>query len=94
MKINKTDRGFKIGYFKDTSGTLCSIQESSSVDPLLWLGANSFELKQLIDGEWQDVEINPVDTIGNNRMLLSQEAVKELLPQLEYFAEHGKLKEE
>ena len=33
MKIDYTERGFRIAAFKDRNGELCSIQESSSVTP-------------------------------------------------------------
>ena len=38
MKITLTSRGFRIASFKDANGEDCSIQESSSVLPRLWLG--------------------------------------------------------
>ena len=69
MKIKCTDRGFRYATFKDCYGELCSIQESCSVLPSLWLGTDE------------------------NRMHLSQKMVKDLLPLLTYFAEHGVLPE-
>jgi len=39
MKITYTPRGFRIAKFKDANNESCSIQESSSVLPRLWLGA-------------------------------------------------------
>jgi hypothetical protein len=33
-------RGFWLGKFRDTYGQPCSIQESSSVEPSVWLGVN------------------------------------------------------
>ena len=41
MKIDYTERGFRIAAFKDRNGELCSIQESSSVTPSIWLGCGS-----------------------------------------------------
>lgn len=67
MKIKYIGRGFRIASFKDRYGESCSILESSSVTPSLWLG---------VDG---------------NRMHLSQKMVKDLLPLLTHFAEHGVL---
>ena len=69
MKIKYTGRGFRFATFKDRYGESCSIQESSSVVPSLWLGADE------------------------NRMHLSQKMVKDLLPLLTHFAEHGVLPE-
>ena len=37
----KTNRGFEIQHFIDDYGVDCSIQESSSVDPHIWLGVNN-----------------------------------------------------
>lgn len=41
----KTARGFEIQYFYDDYSIRCSIQESSSVDPHLWLGVADDSLK-------------------------------------------------
>lgn len=62
-----SDRGFNILAFNDAYGEECSLQESSSVEPSIWLG------------------------IDKNRMHLRQHQVKELLPYLQYFVEHGEL---
>ena len=40
MKITKTQRGFERIDFKDDYGESCSLQQSSSVDPHIWLGCN------------------------------------------------------
>ena len=69
MKLEYTPRAFRLALFKDRCGVVCSIQESSSVVPSLWLGVDS------------------------NRMHLSQEMVKALLPLLTHFTEHGVLPE-
>lgn len=67
MKTKYIGRGFYFATFKDRYGESCSIQESSSVVPSIWLG---------VDG---------------NRMHLSRKMVKDLLPLLTRFAEHGVL---
>jgi len=69
MKIECTDRGFRFADFKDCYGVECSIQESSTVVPCIWFGAE------------------------DRRMHLSQKMVKDLLPLLTHFAEHGVLPE-
>ena len=69
MKITYTPRAFRIATFKDRYGETCSIQESSSIVPSIWLGA------------------------GSNRMHLSQKMVKNLIPFLTHFVEHGVLPE-
>lgn len=40
----KTNRGFEIHHFKDDYGADCSIQESSSVEPHIWLGVHKPEI--------------------------------------------------
>ncbi|MBO7688800.1 MAG: hypothetical protein J6V72_20640 [Kiritimatiellae bacterium] len=67
MKINYTARGFRFATFEDCYGEPCSIQESCTVLPRLWLGTDE------------------------TRMHLSQKMVKDLLPLLTHFAEHGVL---
>ena len=36
----KTNRGFELNHFTDDYGVDCSIQESSSVEPHIWLGVH------------------------------------------------------
>lgn len=87
MQYKKTERGFGFYEFKDRYGFECSLQESSLVDPSIWLGADKSS-----DGK-------PVGVIGelvnghvlDGRMHLSQEQVAELLPLLHYFVETGYL---
>lgn len=35
-----TQRGFALAEFRDTYGQPCSVQESSSIDPRLWVGVD------------------------------------------------------
>ncbi len=95
------DRGFKGAVFKDMHGVECSIQESSACAIendgegwRLWLGVDNPEIKVFRpdDGGWKDVPI-PGDALLKGRMHLSQRQVRELLPQLQYFAETGSLAE-
>lgn len=41
----KTSRGFEINHFYDGYGVDCSIQESSAVEPHVWLGVHTPEIK-------------------------------------------------
>lgn len=41
MKKYKTNRGFERINFRDLYGSLCSIQESSSVTETIWLGVDN-----------------------------------------------------
>lgn len=65
LNIRKTARGFSLIEFEDYYHHDCSLQESSNIDPCIWLG------------------------VGNNRMHLNQEQVKELLPYLQRFVDTG-----
>lgn len=42
-----TCRGFKMLKFKDDYDELCNIQESSNVEPHIWLGTNEAQVKVL-----------------------------------------------
>ena len=39
--LMKTARGFEVVHFKDDYGIDCSIQESSAVEPHIWLGVHN-----------------------------------------------------
>lgn len=41
----KTVRGFEVVHFLDDYGVDCSLQESSSVDPHIWLGVHTPEIQ-------------------------------------------------
>jgi hypothetical protein len=41
MKTEKTQRGFNLSSFTDENGYECSLQESSSCEPRIWLGVNN-----------------------------------------------------
>lgn len=100
MEIEKTSRGFRISKFKDEYGVECTIQESSIIEEEghIWFGPAALNLKKLQNG-WHDVQFPlPGDTAdtkysAHTRMHLSQSQVKELLPLLTHFAEHGYLPE-
>lgn len=38
FKHAKTDRGFRIVSFDDSNGNCCTLQDSSAVDPHVWVG--------------------------------------------------------
>lgn len=94
------DRGFYKGEWTDAYGARCSIQESSLVadEGHIWLGCNDIGLKRFEPGKgWTDVELEQNNGPGgvhhsaNTRMHLSQSMVRDLLPLLQHFAEHGDL---
>lgn len=97
MKFGQTGRGFQLVEFTDRGGEVCSIQESSAMDEegLIWLGCKDLNVKVMKEGMmgWHDLDIKNMDGVkefvANNRMHLSQSMVKDLLPLLTYFAEHG-----
>ncbi len=79
MKWKKTVRGFDCGEFVDRYEQKCSIQKSSlATEDCIWLGVDTN-----IKGE--DVD---------ERMHLTQEDVKDLLPGLRHFARTGELRRE
>lgn len=93
MQFQSTNRGFSYAEFKDAKGEICTLQESSSYEPCIWLGAKEVSV-QYLDGGWKKLDIPALvgkDFVGNQRMKLNQEQVKELLPYLQYFAENGEL---
>ena len=106
METEYTNRGFAYRNFTDEGGNECSIQESSNaMKACIWLGCNKIGLQHFTSinepgGQgWVAVtEPDEVHTlkehyVANNRMQLDQQTVKNLLPALQYFAEHGTLPE-
>ena len=98
MNITHTDRGFARVEFTDRNEVPCSLQKSSiATEDCIWLGANDIGLKRFEPGKgWHDVvlEREPpggVNHVANNRMHLSQENVRALLPLLQGFAATGDL---
>lgn len=41
----KTNRGFELNHFTDDYGVDCSLQESSSIEPHIWLGVHRPKIK-------------------------------------------------
>jgi len=84
MERKTTQRGFSYFEFRDDYNAECSLQESSSVDPHIWLGmdvdAHGNKVGPTVDGKRMGA-----------RMHLSQAQVIDLLPLLQFFAKHGHL---
>ena len=100
MKEGKTGRGFHLLEFQDRNGVECSLQKSSiATEDCIWLGASDIGLQEFVanrpDGPaWRDIELENTikhHYVANNRMHLTREQVKELLPHLERFVETGEL---
>lgn len=74
---NITNRGFKLIQFKDDYNELCDIQESSSIDPHIWLGThnpNPQILASKVNSNktgWIDYEM-PSDILISHRMHLNK----------------------
>jgi hypothetical protein len=99
-----TPRGFQYSKFQDANSKECSIQISSDYreETLLWLGlkgadpvimatkAKEYGIETEETTGWIPYSI-PSDVLLNTRMHLTQSQVKELIPILEYFVEHGNL---
>ena len=76
----KTSRGFIYYEFKDTYDEDCSIQESSSIDPHLWLGQDN-------GGKLHHVTLEPLGA----RMHVDKKIAKKLIKLLTKFVETGRL---
>lgn len=93
MKITKTKtgRGFSLIEFKDRYDIDCTIQKSSlATENAIWFGAKEIGLRQMSINGWEDVKLEG-DPIANNRMHLTQDQVKSLLPTLQRFADTGEI---
>jgi len=92
MLSRKTNRGFGIIEFTDSKNISCSIQKSSSaMEEAIWFGTDDDELVIFEDedmGKYITTKL-PKTFMVNNRMHLTQEQVKELLPILKRFADTG-----
>lgn len=58
----KTNRGFELQFFTDDYGSECSIQESSSVIPHIWLGVDEPEIKI----QWKDAVAAGIDVVKDD----------------------------
>lgn len=74
---NITNRGFKLIQFKDAYDELCDMQESSSIEPYIWLGTHSPNpriLASKLDPDktgWVDYQISS-DILISHRMHLNR----------------------
>lgn len=95
MEYKKTQRGFQFWEFVDRYGKTCSVQESSlATEDAIWLGCSELEplyFHKDAGPGWHELKppIEGADVVGNNRMHLTKEQVKELIPILEHFVETG-----
>lgn len=77
--MSKTNRGFELKHFNDTYGADCSIQESSSVEPHIWLGVHTPEIKVMSKDKDAIKDIYSIpdkgssDTIGWQTVILPEE---------------------
>lgn len=101
MKLTKTNRGFDIIEFTDKYGLKCSLQKSSlATEEAVWFGIHENKVEECrMDTKqgWQQIDLDSLkhspenDILVHNRMHLTQDMVKELLPYLQHFAEIGEL---
>ncbi len=104
MNIEKSQRGFRFIKFEDANGNPCSLQESSAArdEGLVWFGNDTKNtinvMNHLGQRGWSKVNLDSIYGHGNvvidDRMHLTQSQVKDMLPYLIYFAEHGELPEQ
>ena len=86
MEMQVTDRGFQYITFTDRYGSKCILQKSSlATESAIWFGPRKLVLKKRVEVPLEE------GVIGNERMHLTQEQVKTLLPMLQRFAETGEL---
>ena len=102
FKEEYTNRGFRILWFNDAYDTKCSLQDSSLVEPHIWLGVHDAEPRIMCQDAirlgipakdtvgWQDYEI-PKEVFLNTRMHLNRKQAKELANKLLKFARKGNL---
>lgn len=57
----KTTRGFELNYFKDDYGVDCSIQESSSIEPHIWLGVHKPRIGIMYKDRYKLIGIDKVE---------------------------------
>ena len=93
-----TLRGFKLIQFYDAYDELCDIQESSSVQPHIWLGTHNGTVKILAssinpsDTGWVEYKL-PEGSLVNHRMHLSKKQSIAIGIKLIMFGLFGRLSE-
>ena len=98
MEYKENGRGYKVLLFKDVDENECSLQESSLIEPAIWIGLDHIQPKLFlpdIDKTMQGWINYPISECVKlfGRMELTQQQVKELLPYLQFFAENEVLPE-
>lgn len=94
MKKSTTERGFEYIEFTDDYGQKCSIQESSSAIPRIWIGVNDANPQVMAsDAEKLGIETDqttgwipfpiPDQVLLATRMHLSKQGLRQLIDQLE-----------
>jgi len=96
MKKSQTNRGFDLIEFEDDRGTPCSIQESGSVLPAVWIGVNDPSPK-IMASQAKAFGISTVETSGfvpypipkevslTTRMFLTKPQLREFIDELERY---------
>ena len=91
MEVKKTERGFNYVEFKDRYGENCIIQKSSlAFEDAIWFGVNNGNHRIMTNEGWKDWE-KPKEVLLSDRMHLTQDQVKEILPILDKFAKTGEI---
>jgi hypothetical protein len=104
MNKATTERGFDIYVFEDSYGNECSLQKSSNAcEDKIWLGVNNVEPKIMATDAiklgiqnygqntgWVPFYV-PEEVQFTNRMHLTREQVKDLLPILKKFVKTGEI---
>lgn len=92
--METTERGFKILKFKDNKGEECTLQESSNIEPEIWLGLHNAIPQQFIPNgnpSWRDYPL-PKNVHNFTRMALTPEMAAMLIPYLQRFVDTGYLR--
>ena len=87
IKRKHTNRGFMLLLFEDDYGEGCSLQESSSVEPHVWLGIDN---PKMLKGN--DLVKLPEGIVAFSRMHLNQKQAKQLADELMFFVDNGHLR--
>ena len=87
IKRKYTNRGFGLLLFEDDYGEGCSLQDSSLVEPHIWLGID--KPKMLKGDNLVDL---PDGMVVFARMHLNRKQARQLADELLYFAENERLR--
>jgi len=97
MEIKHNQCGFAYVEFVDRYNNKCSLEKSTlAFEDCIWLGCDEIGLKKIDHQGWQYVVLNDdadagIYYIANNRMHLTQDNVRELIPILQKFLDTGNL---